>query len=134
MAPPSCTKRPRKSSDIAEVPPAVSACLIFDIRTQRQGRLFVQGKADLQGHLPIAYLSVLDPSTGLRHLKPAHVADRLFGARQCIMYRLLKPVRRRTNYFDLFVNVIRHALIISQFAMEHNKKPGKERRSPLARP
>jgi hypothetical protein len=30
------------------------------------------------------------------------------------LYRLLKPVRRRTNYFDLFVNVIRHALIISR--------------------
>jgi hypothetical protein len=108
--------------------------LIFDIRTQRLAGLFVQGKADFQGHLPIAYLSVLDPSAGLGHLKPSHVADRLFGARQCILYRLLKPVRRRTNYFDLFVNVIRHALIISRFAMEHNKKPGKERRSPLARP
>jgi hypothetical protein len=50
------------------------------------------------------------------------------------LHRLLKPVPRRTNYFDLFVNVIRHAAIISRFVMEHNKKPGKEPRSSLACP
>ena len=66
----------------------------FDIRTQRPARLFVQGKADFQRHLPIAYLSVLDPSAGLGHLKPSHVADGLFSTRQRILYRLLNPVRR----------------------------------------
>lgn len=57
--------------------------------------------------------AVPDVSTGLGYLKPAHVADRLFSACQRIFYRFLKSVGRRTNYLNLFVNVIRHELIIS---------------------
>jgi len=92
---------------------------------QKPAASFFQGKTEFQRHLPFADFALLDGSAGLGHLKPSHVADCLFGARQRILYRLLKAVRRRTNYFNLFVNVIRHALIISCLMMKDNKKPSR---------
>jgi len=57
-------------------------------------------------------LAVLDVSARLRHLKPAHVTDRFSSARERIFYRLLESVRRGTDQFNFFVNMIRHVPII----------------------
>jgi hypothetical protein len=57
--------------------------------------------------------AVLNVTTGLGYLKPAHVADGFLSACQRILYCILKSLRRGANDLNLFVNMIRHARIIS---------------------
>src|SRR5881394_316304 len=95
----------------------------FGLQRRCRLHLFVQCETDFQGHLPFADFTLVDVSAGLAHLEPPHVANRLLGARQCILYSLFESVRRRTNYFNLFVNVIGHTLIISRGNNRTNKKP-----------
>jgi hypothetical protein len=71
----------------------------------------------------VADFAVLDVPTGFGNLEPSHVANGFARSRQPILDCFLKSVWRRANYFNLFVNVFRHALIISRGAMEHNKNP-----------
>src|SRR5205814_5509269 len=123
MEPPSCIRRPRKDSDICRALPAASAYFFIRPAAQVLVTLFVQCETDFQGHLPFADFTLVDVSAGLAHLEPPHVANRLLGARQCILYSLFESVRRRTNYFNLFVNVIGHTLIISRGNNRTNKKP-----------
>src|SRR5206468_6145348 len=106
--------RPRNSSDLArDTRRGERLSLIFGVRRRTPATSFFQGKTDFQRHLPVTDFSLLlDASSGLGYLKPSHVADCLLGACQCISYRLLEPFRRRTNYFNLFVNVIRHTVIM----------------------
>jgi hypothetical protein len=67
--------------------------------------------------------AVFDVSAGLGYLKPAHVADGFPSTCQRILYCILKSLRRGANDLNLFVNMIRHALIFPDDVIEHNKKP-----------
>jgi hypothetical protein len=70
--------------------------------------------------------AVFDISARLGDLKPPHVADGFLGTRQRIRYRVLKSVRRGANDLNLFVNMIRHALIISRRHDPIQQKPERQ--------
>jgi len=55
-------------------------------------RLLLKREPNLERDLPVTDFAVLDVSAGLGHLKPAHVVDGLFSARQRVFYRLFKSV------------------------------------------
>src|SRR5262249_5966581 len=112
MAPPSCIKRLRKKNDVVKALAAADA-QSQDRRLASAGSSLVERESNLERHLPMIDLAVLDVSSGFGHLKPTHVADGLFSACQRIFYRLLKSVGRRTNHFNFLINMIRHRLIIS---------------------
>lgn len=59
-------------------------------------------------------IAILDVSARFAHFEPSHIADRFAGARQRIFNRFLEAIRRRTDYFNFFVNVFTHAPSISR--------------------
>jgi hypothetical protein len=67
--------------------------------------------------------AVFDVSARFGYLKPPHVANGFLSACQRIRYCVLKSVRRGANDLNLFVNMIRHALIISRRHDPTQQKP-----------
>src|ERR1700758_1644095 len=120
MAPPSCIKRPRKNSGIPKCVRRGADALIRPA-PQMLVTSFFQCKTDFQGYLPIADFTVIDVSSGLGYFKPSHVANRFFGAPQCILHSLFESIRRRTNYFNFFVNMIGHESLSPEETLAQTK-------------
>jgi hypothetical protein len=119
--PRSYIRRPRKKNNTTKK--LAETCGRQDLRFDTSAStITLQREPNLERHLPVTDFTVLDISTGLGHLKPAHVANGLFSVCQGVFYRLFKSVGRGTNHLDLFVNMIRHGQLFPDDTAEYNKK------------
>ena len=72
-------------------------------------KLFVQRESDFQRYLPVSDFAVLNIPAGFGDLEPPHIANGFPRAVQRILDRPFKPVGRRADYLNFFVNVFSHA-------------------------
>src|SRR5580704_8957881 len=71
----------------------------------------IQSEADLNCHLPLCNLVILEVAAYLGNLKPPHISDRLASSRDRIVHCVFDAVWRGTDQLDLFVDVVTHKRI-----------------------
>jgi len=66
--------------------------------------------------------SILDVAARFRHFKPTHIPNRLFGPCNRVRDGVFNALGRRTDQFDLFVDVIAHAAPSAADGLQTNTK------------
>ena len=68
----------------------------------------IQSKPDLQCHLPVPNLVILQVAPHLDDFKPIHIAYCFARSTDRVVHCVLDSGWRGTDYFDLFVDVVAH--------------------------
>jgi hypothetical protein len=78
------------------------------MRRRTIGSFVVQGKSDLDSHLPVDHPALFDVPPSIQHLEPAKVPDRLGRLGYGALHRVFHSSRGRAYQLDVFIDVIRH--------------------------
>jgi hypothetical protein len=94
----------------------------------------IQSEPDLHGYLPVRNLIILELAAHLGDFKPPHIADCFASSTDRVIHCVFDTVRRGTDQFDLFVDVVTHDRIKAFQAAsgEHIPKSRERENRPLA--
>jgi len=97
------------------------------------GALFLQSKTDFQRHLPVADFTPHQCFRGFRSLRTSACYEPSFPRVPVHFERLpLESFCRGTDYFNFFVNVIRHGALSGSLQRKTIKRPFKSKRTSTA--
>ncbi len=82
---------------------------------QRGKESSLQRKADFEGNLPMLYLAVLNAASRFKDLEPGEIVNRLAGAFEGEIHRLLDTVGGSTGEFNGFIDMFIHKIGLGCF-------------------